>query len=130
MTVLRIIIVIPLVAFVCSHDIVQAQQASPHVVSAEEVRTEVATKSTWREQNIKEIQKVLSHHLVQKHMGRLVDLERVGRALPTLDDDTLSKLVSESQKIKDQLQAGTNPVVFVALGIAVFLAVILTCCPD
>ena len=130
MTILRIITAILLVTFVYSQGIVQAQQTIPHVVSAEELRAEVATRSTSREQNIKEIHNVLSHQLVQKHMGRLVDLERIEKTLPTLGDETLNELASESRKINDQLQAGLSPAVWVVFVIVIVLIIFLTCCPD
>jgi len=86
-----------------------AQRQLGHVVSLEELRTALVKRSVERADNVQEIQKLLRHDEVQKRFGALADLEKIEQALPTLDDETLSRLAADSQKVNDQLQAGNLP---------------------
>ena len=49
---------------------------------------------------------LLRHEMVQKKVGKLLDLTKIDAALPTLDDETLSQLATESRRVNDQIRAG------------------------
>ena len=102
-----------------------AQQQLGHVVSLEELRTALVKRTAQRTANVQEIQKLLRHDEVQKRFGALADLEKIEQALPTLDDETLSRLAADSQKVNDQLQAGVPGWAWGLIGAAVAVVVIL-----
>jgi len=102
-----------------------AQQQLGHVVSLEEMRTALVHRSAQRTADVQEIQKLLRHAEIQKRFGALADLEKIEQALPTLDDETLSRLAADSQKVNDQLQAGVPGWAWGLIGAAVAVVVIL-----
>ncbi len=103
-----------------------AQRQLGHVVSLEEMRTALVKRAVERAANVQEIQKLLRHAEVQKRFGALADLEKIEQALPTLDDETLSRLAADSQKVNDQLQAGVPGWAWgVIIGAAVAVVIIL-----
>ena len=105
----------------------QAVMALPiqsHVVPMGELQNQLAAQSAQRLQDIQEIQELLSHDLVQREVGRLVDLERVELALSNLDDETLNELATESREVNDQLQAGLAGWAIVLITVGVCLAVL------
>jgi len=104
----RLFLTILLALNLSSSDLI-AQQQLGHVVSLEELRTALVSRSAQRTADVQEIQKLLRHDEVQQRFGALADLEKIEQALPTLDDETLSRLAADSQKVNDQLQAGNLP---------------------
>ena len=125
MRVYRIVMAVLLVYCPAFNRLAVAEETAQHVVPTQELRAAMAAKFAQRRQNIQEIQKLLSHQLVQKQVGQLVDLERIEKALPTLDDETLNELASESRKINDKLQAGLHWGAKLAIGIGILVATIL-----
>lgn len=125
MQVFRIIMAILLVNCSAFQQVALAQQTTHHVVPTQELQAAVAAKFAQRGQNIREVQKLLRHDVAQKQVGRLVDLERIEKALPTLDDETLNKLATESRKINDQLQGGVSTGEWVIIAILAVIATIL-----
>lgn len=86
--------------------VAQAEQSALHVVSAQELREAFTAKVVQRAQDIREVQTLLRHEMVQKKVGKLLDLTKIDAALPTLDDETLSQLATESRRVNDQIRAG------------------------
>jgi len=103
---------------------VMAQPIQSHVVPLGELQNQLAEQSGQRLQNIHEIQKLLRRELIQREVGRLVDLERVELALNNLDDETLNELATESREVNDQLQAGLAGWAIVLITVGVCLAVL------
>jgi len=103
---LNMFLTISLALILCFPGHLIAQQQPSHVVSLEELRTALVSRSVERAANVQEVQKLLRHDEVQKRFGALADLEKIEQALPTLDDETLRQLAADSQKVNDQLQAG------------------------
>jgi len=114
-----------LVLTLCFPSNLLAQRQLGHVVSLEEMRTALVKRAVERAANVQEIQKLLRHDEVQKRFGALADLEKIEQALPTLDDETLSRLAADSQKVNDQLQAGVPGWAWGLIGAAVAVVVIL-----
>ena len=106
MKLLNMFLTIFLALILCFPGNLIAQQQPGHVVSLEELRTALVSRSVERAANVQEVQKLLRHDEVQKRFGALADLGRIEQALPTLDDETLRQLAADSQKVNDQLQAG------------------------
>jgi len=77
-----------------------------HVVALEELQAQLVMQVAQRTQYIKEVQRLLDHHLVQRQLGRVVNLELITAALPPLDDKTLSQLADESRQMNDQSRGG------------------------
>jgi hypothetical protein len=105
----------------------QALMAQPrpgHVIPMEDLKNQLAAQSEERHQNIQEIQKLLRHDLVQKELGRLVDLEKVELALATLDDEKLQELATESREVNNQLEAGLAGWAIVLITVGVCVAVL------
>jgi hypothetical protein len=102
-----------------------AQQQPSHVVSLEELRTALVSRSVERAANVQEVQKLLRHDEVQKRFGALADLGKIEQALPTLDDETLRQLAADSQKVNDQLQAGLATWGWVVIALVAVVAVII-----
>lgn len=101
------------------------QPVPNHVVPMGELQNQLAAQSAQRLQDIQEIQELLNHDLVQREVGRVVDLERVELALATLDDESLNQLADESRKMNDQLQAGLSTGAKVAIIAGVAFGVVL-----
>lgn len=76
-----------------------------HLVSIEDLRTEVSARNAETAGNIREIQSLLRHPEVQK-LGHLFDLEQIETVIPKLDDTTLARLADESARINEQIRAG------------------------
>ncbi len=114
-----------LVLTLCFPSNLLAQRQLGHVVSLEEMRTALVKRAVERAANVQEIQKLLRHAEVQKRFGALADLEKIEQALPTLDDETLSRLAADSQKVNDQLQAGVPGWAWGLIGAAVVVTIAL-----
>lgn len=76
-----------------------------HLVSIEDLRTEVSARNVERAGNIREIQSLLRAPEVQK-LGHLFDLEQIETVIPKLDDTTLARLADESARMNERFQAG------------------------
>jgi len=124
----NVLLTTTLVLSLCFSGDLIAQQQLDHVVSLEELRTALVKRTAQRASNVQEIQKLLRHDEVQKRFGALADLEKIEQALPTLDDETLSRLAADSQKVNDQLQAGISEAAVVWIVIAgVIVALVIFC---
>ena len=121
----NVLLTTTLVLTLCFPSNLLAQRQLGHVVSLEEMRTALVKRAVERAANVQEIQKLLRHDEVQKRFGALADLEKIEQALPTLDDETLSRLAADSQKVNDQLQAGVPGWAWGLIGAAVAVVVIL-----
>ena len=53
-----------------------------------------------------------------------MDLEKIDRAVATLDEETLERLAHQSREANDQLQAGVSTLVIVLLIVAIVWAVV------
>ena len=121
----NVILTTTLVLILCFPSSLIAQQQLGHVVSLEELRTALVNRSAQRAADVQEIQKLLRHAEVQKRFGALANLEKIEQALPTLDDETLSRLAADSQKVNDQLQAGLSGWAWgVIIGVAVAVIIL------
>jgi len=76
-----------------------------HLVSIEDLRTEISDRNVERAGNVREIQSLLRHPEVQK-LGHLFDLEQIESVIPKLDDATLARLADESARMNERFQAG------------------------
>ena len=104
-----------------------AQPTQGHVVPLEELTKTVTERWARRAENIRDIQQLLRHDEVHTRVGGLVDLDKIEHAIPTLDDETLERLATESRKVDDQLRAGVSlwrivVVVLVIVGIIIGVA--------
>ena len=124
----NVILTTTLVLILCFPSSLIAQQQLGHVVSLEELRTALVKRTAQRADDVQEVQKLLRHAEVQKRFGALADLEKIEQVLPSLDDETLSRLAADSQKVNDQLQAGALPgwAWGVIIGAAVAVIIILS----
>mgnify|MGYP001200317408 FL=1 len=104
-----------------------AGQESVQLVSIQELRNQISEQEAVRSQNILEVQKLLRHKVVQAHVGRIFDLEKLAVSVPTLDDSTLERLAHESERMNEQFQAaGPSAMTYVVLGgMAIFIYFIL-----
>jgi hypothetical protein len=102
-----------------------ANTPQDHVVSLQEIQKQVETKSSQRANNIRDIQKLLRHSEVQKHVGGLIDLQKIKVAVASLDNETLEDLASQSRFANDQLQAGIGTTGLIAIIIVCVVVVIL-----
>ena len=118
-----------LVLTLCFPSKLLAQQQLGHVVSLEELRTALVKRAAQRAANVQEIQKLLRHAEVQKRFGALADLEKIEQALPTLDDETLSRLAADSQKVNDQLQAGVPGWAWAVIGASAVMITLIIVMP-
>ena len=121
----NVLLTTTLVLTLCFPSNLLAQRQLGHVVSLEEMRTALVKRAVERAANVQEIQKLLRHDEVQKRFGALADLEKIEQALPTLDDETLSRLAADSQKVNDQLQAGVPGWAWGLIGAAVVVTIAL-----
>ncbi len=119
------LIMILLLASVPFQQTVAAQQATFHVVDLEELRTCLAARNEARSENVKEVQRLLRHTVVQKHLGRLLDLEQIAKAVPTLDEETLRQLAGWSREVNNQFRGGLGKGAQIAIGVGVVVAVVL-----
>ena len=103
---------------------ISAYPFQDHVVSIHEVQKQVDSQSSQRINNIQEIQKLLRHSEVQKHLGGLYDLQKIEVAVANLDNETLEDLASRSRFANDQLQAGFSKVwaIVIVVGVAFLVA--------
>jgi hypothetical protein len=109
------------------HQIAQAEQTALHVVSGQELKEAVAAKLAQRASDMQEVQNLLQHEVVQRQVGRLLDLTRIERRLSTLDDETLNQLAAESRRVNDQFQAGLPFAILLAIvagGVAALIIIL------
>ena len=125
MRVCRILLTILVVIYPAFQPVARAEQMSLHVVPTEELQRAVAAKFVQRELNIQVVETMLRHEAIQKQVGRLVGLERIAEALPTLSDETLNQLATESRKVNDQLQAGVSGIAWLLIAGAAAAAIII-----
>jgi hypothetical protein len=102
---------------------IQSGSAS-HVVGEQEIRTQLLISANDRAAKIEAIEKLLRHESVQAQIGRIADLTKIEQALPALDDETIDRLATESQKLSDELEGGELCAATIAL-IALIAAVIV-----
>ncbi len=121
----NVLLTTTLVLILCFPSDLIAQQQLGHVVSLEELRTALVKRTAQRAADVQEVQKLLRHAEVQKRFGAWADLEKIEQALPTLDDETLSRLAADSQKVNDQLQAGVPGWAWGLIGAAVVVTIAL-----
>lgn len=76
-----------------------------HLVSIEDLRTEISARNAERAGNIQEVQTLLRHPEVQTY-SHLFDLQMIVAAIPKLDDATLARLADESARMNERFQAG------------------------
>jgi hypothetical protein len=89
-----------------------------HVAPVDELRQALSSKAEDRARNVEEVMAFLHHENVRDYVGNVAELERIEAALPTLDDETLSFLATESAKANDELQAGLNTWIWVVIIVA------------
>ena len=77
----------------------------PHLVSIEDLKTEVSARNVERAGHVREIQSLLRHPEVQK-LGHRFELEKIETAIPSLDNATLARLADESARMNERFQAG------------------------
>ena len=101
-------------------------QQTVHVVSIPDLRDEVSARTAERASNIREVQTLLRHQAVKDRLGHLYDLEKVAVAVPTLDDETLSRLARESEPVNEQFRAGlgTGTIIILVVVIVVVLLIV------
>ncbi len=125
----NVLLTTTLVLILCFPGDLIAQQQLGHVVSLEEMRTALVKRTAQRAADVQDIQKLLRHAEVQKRFGALADLEKIEQALSALDDETLTRLAADSQKVNNQLQAGIAISTWVALIVlAGFIVILVLAC--
>ena len=125
----NVLLTATLVLILCFPGDLIAQQQLGHVVSLEEMRTALVKRTAQRAADVQDIQKLLRHAEVQKRFGALADLEKIEQALSALDDETLTRLAADSQKVNNQLQAGIATSTWVALIVlAGFIVILVLAC--
>ena len=102
--------------------------AAIHVVSPDQLRATLSARTAERTRNIREIQKLLSHDEVRKQVGSLADMDKIERALPTLDDKTLARVAAKSRQANDQIDAGISTMGWVGIGVIAGVVVLLLIC--
>ena len=80
-------------------------QDAAHLVSIEDLRTEISVRNAERAGYIREVQTLLRHPAVQK-LGHLFPLEKIEAAILALDDAALARLAHESARMNDGFRAG------------------------
>jgi hypothetical protein len=100
--------------------------SSDHVVSLTEMKTALKTMSSARERNIAEVQKLFRNEEFRRQVAALANLEKIEKAVPTLDDKTLEKLAAESRNVDDQIRGGSpwKWVFIAAVAVAVTFAIL------
>ncbi|MCY3777085.1 MAG: hypothetical protein OXH11_14010 [Candidatus Aminicenantes bacterium] len=78
-----------------------------HLVSIEDLKSEISAGNSERAGNIREVLTLLQRPEVQD-LGRHFDLEKIEAAIPALDDDTLARLADESARVNEQFRAGDS----------------------
>ena len=103
-----------------------------HLVSIEDLGTEMSARNVERNGNIREVQTLIRHPEFQK-FGHLFDLEQIETAIPKLDDATLARLADESARMNERFQAGhpynpnwTAVIIVVATMAMIVLVVLIT----
>ena len=102
-----------------------ANQQPEHVVSLEDLRSDLATHSAQREANIGEIQKLLRQEVFRDRLGELFDLERIAGSVPSLDDATLDRLAEQSRQVNDELRGGVGTIVWIIIAAAMIAGVVI-----
>ena len=103
-----------------------------HLVSIEDLRTEISARNVERAGKIREVQTLLRHPEVQ-NFAHLFDLEKIETAILILDDTTLARLADESARMNERFQAGhpynpnwTAVAIVVATMAMIILVVLIT----
>jgi hypothetical protein len=75
------------------------------------------------------VQKLFRHDEVRRHLRAVANLEKIEKAIPALDDETLARLAAESRRIEDDLRAGKawQLIVVAALVAIIVIAVVSSC---
>ena len=126
---LRLGLVLTLFVNLTTQSQLKAGELGNHLVGRQELRLELSVRSVQRTRDLEEIRKLLSHDLVHRSLGNLVDLDEISLALPSLEDEALHQLAVGSQDLSDQRRAGLSPVwiVVIAASIVVLIAVLVGC---
>ena len=124
----RMIMVVLLVICPSFHELAVAEQASQHVVTTDELQQVIKSRTVKRAENITEITKLLRHDVVQQQVGKLVDLVKIEKSLPTLSDETLSEFAVQSSIINDNLRGGLTRLEIITLSVigAIILILLLS----
>ncbi len=103
--------------------------AQDHVVSPAELRQAAATEARVRQENLAQVNSFLSSKPVEKALNSArLDPVQVRKAIPTLNNEELAKLASQSAKAQKDFAAGalTNEqLTYVAIALAAAVLVIV-----
>ena len=90
-----------------------------------DLQNELTIRSEERLRDIQEICKLLRHEVVQREVGKVVDLEKVELVLVALDDETLHELAIQSNQLNDQIEAGITMWGWIGIAILAAIAIII-----
>ena len=105
--------------------------ADEHAVSAADLHQALVDSAKTRQTNIDTVQKFFSSKVVEKALSRqILGVSKVGKAIPLLSDEELSRLVSQCSQVEKDISAGalTNQeitYILIALGTAVIILVLV-----
>ena len=103
--------------------------AQDHIVSAGDLRKEIASAAQARQANVAKIQKFFSSESAQKALKTArMDPQKVQKAVPYLSDQELARLASQSEKAQADFAAGTmsdRDLLYILLGIAALVLIIV-----
>jgi hypothetical protein len=103
--------------------------AQDHVVSPAELRQAAATEARVRQENLAQVNSFLSSKPVEKALNSArLDPVQVRKAVPTLNNEELAKLASQSAKAQKDFAAGalTNEqLTYIAIALAAAVLVLV-----
>ena len=102
-----------------------ASPSQEHLVGLDQLRGSLNADSSQRQAHIKQVHKMLQHELVQEHVGKLVDLEKIEAGIGSLDDEALARLAEQSREFDDQVGAGVSSWVIIIAVAAALLVILL-----
>jgi hypothetical protein len=104
-------------------------RAQDHVVAPAELHQQIRNAAQLRQQNLAKLQKFFSEAPVKKVLKTArIDPEKVQKAVPSLSDEELARVASETDKIQRDIVAGalTNTqITYIIIALATALIVTL-----
>lgn len=107
----------------------QSLFAQDHVVSSSDLRKDLQLASAARDQEVAHLDHLFSSGQGQKALQNLhISYQQVDKAVRSLSDDDLARLVARSQSVQNDFAAGninTRDLMWILLGVAVVILIIV-----
>ena len=104
-------------------------QAQDHVVPAADLQQQIQNTAHARERNLAKVQKFFSEECVKKALKTTrMDPQKIQKAIPSLSDEELARLASQTDKVQRDIAAGalTNTqITYIIIALATALLVTL-----